>query len=756
MDWSNEHIVVTGGAGMIGRALLENLAYKKAGVMRIIDNLSNGSVENIPLVYADKLWTTDLEKQQPNLYGASIVIHLAARVTGMHYNREHHYEMMMSNLAINQSVARAVAECNPRLYLYVSTACVTGDTRIYNDWRYSEIKNCNEICNTLTQNGMQRVTRFIPVGTRDTITIETSSGFRLCGATDHRVLIWDENGGSWVHMRNVSKDDIAIIVSGESHKPLFAGSGRIEWSEPIKNPKATQTKKIMAPWYLSEELAEIAGYWVGDGSYNTHKQVVFCDSRPKVLHHINQCILEIFGISGRIVKNGRQYQLVVCSSMLVDFFVNGLGLKPGGDRSIPRVVWESTTLVQGAFLRGLFEADGTIGKSNGQISFTTVSQELARDVHQLLCKVGVFSTISEREFVYPAGDLANKFKFKQNKQNGMRYDLYVHGVSVSRFMSVIGFISDFKNDRLGKMSDSRGCDILFLEDRLTSWYAKLGKPKKFRKIAAHALYGGCAISKRKLNNLIDEFGCDDDVILFAARSDVLFDRVVKVEETGEKMLYDLTVPETSSYISNGFISHNCVYPHNAPIPTPEEFGAVCNPEPTNWGYGIGKWVGEQQAIYLHRERKIPTIIVRFFNAIGIGDHYGDDISHVTPALIKRAANNELPLMVWGTGNQTRVLVDSKDIAEALVRLIECEEAHNAEPINIGHAREISMKELGRTILDIMGKPWGMCFDPTVPEGYPRRAPDTSRLKSLIGWVPDTPLEVSLREMIEDYNNRYAR
>lgn len=214
----------------------------------------------------------------------------------------------------------------------------------------------------------------------------------------------------------------------------------------------------------------------------------------------------------------------------------------------------------------------------------------------------------------------------------------------------------------------------------------------------------------------------------------------------------LTVPDL--YV---FVSTACVYPHDAPVPTPESAGEVGNPEPTNWGYGVAKWVGEQQAKYLAKERGVQTLIVRFYNAFGPGDYYDEATSHVAPALIRRVLDGESPLTVWGSGNQTRVLVDCRDIAKALVML--------AEPIvlqdeifyqghatvNIGHQCEISIGELARTIAALCGRPeTPIVFDTSKPDGYARRAPVTTRLESLIGWVPDTPLEVTLRDMIDEY------
>lgn len=204
-----------------------------------------------------------------------------------------------------------------------------------------------------------------------------------------------------------------------------------------------------------------------------------------------------------------------------------------------------------------------------------------------------------------------------------------------------------------------------------------------------------------------------------------------------------------------WVSTACVYPHDAPVPTPESWGDIGNPEPTNWGYGVAKWTGEQMARFLWEEQRLALTTVRFFNAFGPRDYYDTETSHVAPALIRRVLEGQDPLVVWGTGNQSRVLVDARDIARALVKLAECPGAVG-ETVNIGHTREISISTLARTIsvmsyeLGYIEKMPSVYFDKSKPDGYARRAADTTKLERLIGYVPNTPLEDTLRDMIREY------
>lgn len=208
-----------------------------------------------------------------------------------------------------------------------------------------------------------------------------------------------------------------------------------------------------------------------------------------------------------------------------------------------------------------------------------------------------------------------------------------------------------------------------------------------------------------------------------------------------------------------YVSTACIYPHDAPVPTPESAGDVGNPEPTNHGYGVAKWLGEQMVRHLSKEHNQACLIVRFFNALGPRDYYDRETSHVAPALIRRVMEGEDPVTVWGSGNQTRALVDARDIAKALMllteRLLQPETQYEGKPapleiVNIGHRREVSIRELAETILRLSGREAALEFDTSRPDGYPRRAADTTRLENLIGWVPDTPLEKTLRDMMHEY------
>ena len=198
------------------------------------------------------------------------------------------------------------------------------------------------------------------------------------------------------------------------------------------------------------------------------------------------------------------------------------------------------------------------------------------------------------------------------------------------------------------------------------------------------------------------------------------------------------------------VSSACVYPGDALVPTPETEGQRGEPEPANAGYGWAKRMGEILARYYAVETSMKVVVARPFNAYGPRDHFDATISHVIPALIKKIIDGNDPVYVWGSGKQTRVFVHAADFA-AGIRLI-TEKYDQSDPVNVGHDAEISVQELVAKLQSMTGLRNRIFFDISKPEGYARRAADTTKLKRITGFVPAISLEQGLDEMIQWYRS----
>jgi len=198
-------------------------------------------------------------------------------------------------------------------------------------------------------------------------------------------------------------------------------------------------------------------------------------------------------------------------------------------------------------------------------------------------------------------------------------------------------------------------------------------------------------------------------------------------------------------------SSACVYPRDPTIPIPEEEGRSGEPEPTNSGYGWAKRMQEYLGAAFAAQFGLPVAIARPFNAYGPRDDFSPATSHVIPALIRRVLADEDPLTVWGSGNQTRGFLFVRDFCEGLMRT--AEQYPEADPLNIGADEETSIRGLVELILSITGKHPEVRYDPSRPEGQPRRCCDTRKMERVLGWKPATPLAEGLRQTIQWYRDR---
>lgn len=195
------------------------------------------------------------------------------------------------------------------------------------------------------------------------------------------------------------------------------------------------------------------------------------------------------------------------------------------------------------------------------------------------------------------------------------------------------------------------------------------------------------------------------------------------------------------------VSSSCVYPDNASLPT-QEGEARGEPEEDNRGYGWAKWVGEQQTKYYREEYDMNIAICRPFNPYGaryIARRQED--SHVIPALVSKVLKGDNPLIVWGSGNQTRNFLHASDTARLMLLILENHAC--GEPVNIGYEQTTSIKHLANLICHISGRKPKIVFDTTKPEGRTHKSADSTLLRMVTdNYQPQVELEDGLLEIIE--------
>lgn len=181
-----------------------------------------------------------------------------------------------------------------------------------------------------------------------------------------------------------------------------------------------------------------------------------------------------------------------------------------------------------------------------------------------------------------------------------------------------------------------------------------------------------------------------------------------------------------------------IYGRNAAGPLHEEADRILgNPSVVRWAYSTAKAVDEILANAYHRERGLPTVVVRLFNTVG--PRQSPAYGMVIPRLIRQALRDE-PLTVYGDGTQTRCFAHVHDVVDALIRLLDNEDAVG-RTFNIGSDEEVTILELAKRIGEMCDSTAGVRMVP-YHEAYERgfedmmrRVPDTTRLRELTGWFP---------------------
>lgn len=196
----------------------------------------------------------------------------------------------------------------------------------------------------------------------------------------------------------------------------------------------------------------------------------------------------------------------------------------------------------------------------------------------------------------------------------------------------------------------------------------------------------------------------------------------------------------------------CAYPKNTPTPFKEEDLWDGYPEDTNAPYGLAKKMLLVQAQAYRKQYGFNAIYLLPVNLYGSGDHFEEEKSHVIPALIKKFVDakkqNSPEVVIWGTGTPTREFLHVDDAARAIV--LAMERYDGADPVNLGSGNEISIKDLETLIGSEVGYKGNIIFDPTKPDGQPRRKLDVSKAKKLFGFEAQIDFKEGLRKVIQWY------
>jgi len=206
-----------------------------------------------------------------------------------------------------------------------------------------------------------------------------------------------------------------------------------------------------------------------------------------------------------------------------------------------------------------------------------------------------------------------------------------------------------------------------------------------------------------------------------------------------------------------FLGSSCIYPRECPQPIKEEYLMTGPLETTNSAYAIAKIAGIELIKSYRKQFNHKWISVMPTNMYGPNDNFSKDQGHVLPALINRFVHamesDAESLTLWGSGSPMREFLHSRDLAEAVVFLLERydDDLH----INVGSGQDLQISELATLIGKEVGFKGAIEWDRSRPDGTPRKLLDSSRIRNL-GWGPRISLEDGIRETIKWFKENISR
>jgi GDP-L-fucose synthase len=222
---------------------------------------------------------------------------------------------------------------------------------------------------------------------------------------------------------------------------------------------------------------------------------------------------------------------------------------------------------------------------------------------------------------------------------------------------------------------------------------------------------------------------------------------------GARLIEESRLAGVEKFVCAGTI---CAYPKFTPVPFREEELWNGYPEETNAPYGLAKKILLVQLQAYRRQYGFNGIYLLPVNLYGPGDNFDLESSHVIPALIRKCVEarrrNDASVPCWGTGEPTREFLYVDDCAEGIV--LATERYDSPDPINLGSGREISIRDLAETIRKLTRFEGELVWDPTKPDGQPRRCLDVSRARERLGFTARTSFEDGLARTVEWFEREY--
>lgn len=415
-------------------------------------------------------------------------------------------------------------------------------------------------------NARARATAFYNGGVKPTIKVKTRSGYTITGTGNHRIKVMTTSGH--VEWRYLDEIKLGEYVGIHRNADLWA-AGALDL-RPFHSDRGR--KEVDLPQTLDEDLGNLLGYLVGDGTWGDAHAISVTVEHPATWDHLQRLFTKVFGaprvqMDLRTQNTGR---LELCS-VRARQFLSDIGWTLGCARDAKMVPWSilrSPKPVVGAFLRGLFETDGCAENGGSVITFSSASFKLAHEVQVLLLNFGIVSSVARKWNSNTKKHYANLvLKGKRSRQ------LFAKWIGFDSEKKRLPMLAALEVAQEGKSNTE---SVPHQRTRLRDWLESIPRKKANqntgpvgwgRSQLRAALGNSCKPNSgedltyprlRKALAVARDMGASEATTAHfeeLLRLDYFYDPVVSLEE-GEDQVYDLSVPEGETFVANGLTNHN--------------------------------------------------------------------------------------------------------------------------------------------------------------------------------------------------------
>ncbi len=450
--------------------------------------------------------------------------------------------------------------------------CLVPETLVFTDrglLRLDEIVNSEQPgwqphrLNIATDEGWRASPHGYNNGVKPVLRVRTSEGLEIVGTPNHKVKVMTSVGPVWRSLEALQPGDAILVKLGQHTGEL----------QPLRHPQRDHGNQVMPefPDVLTEELAFFIGYLVGDGfiarGEKDYRVGVSVAHSSYLLDEMELLVASLFGDQVRVHRQQKEgdasVTFIIDNRALKEFFLlNGVEKASSTEAFVPRIIRQSPLEVVAAFLRGLFEADGTL--VHGYPQLVTTSERLAREVATLLIGLGAPVSISQQTQAEGRFGAAPRWRVQVVSHRGLKVWRSRVGYDPrSRFAALGTFEPDVQRESsyplpvpeywLNPVLDAITLPQVNSRGRGAGVKFRSTEPGLRRQLLRY-LRGDRQLTLSAYERLMDAYQVfrnqapDLDALWFV--------HVTGVEEAGERLTLDLEVEDNHTYLAWGLVTHN--------------------------------------------------------------------------------------------------------------------------------------------------------------------------------------------------------